>query len=204
MTQLENIVSWSKGKRKFNKETISFLNTNLGMITLTWILEAFISWIQERLVDAMRGKLKLGVKCLTSARYFVFFNLQCNLACADSRSHVWRLPGRRAPESGAGGAHCTQQSSVCVQCVLVVNSTGNLAPFPSIPAFLLRRLLASLSESHAAEVVKSWPNAWYHCFSTTPPFLLSRLLSDLFPTSGFPAQVQPSRLLQIVNSWSSS
>ena len=83
----------------------------------------------------MRGKLKLGVKCLTSARYFVFFNLQCNLACADSRSHVWRLPGRRAAGSGAGGAHYTQQSSVCVLCVLVVNSTGNLAPFPSIPGF---------------------------------------------------------------------
>ena len=85
----------------------------------------------------MRGKLKLGVKCLTSARYFVFFNLQCNLACADSRSHVWRLPGRRAAGGGPGGAHCnyTQQSSVCVLCVLVVNSTGNLAPFPSIPGF---------------------------------------------------------------------
>ena len=156
------------------------------------------------MVNAMRGKLKLGVKCLTSARYFVFFNLQCNLACADSRSHVWRLPGRRAAGSGAGGAHYTQQSSVCVLCVLVVNSTGNLAPFPSIPAFLLRRLLPSVPESHAPEVVKSWPNAWYHCFSTTPPFLLSRLLSDLFPNSGFPAQVQPSRLRQIVNSWSSS
>ena len=91
------------------------------------------------------------------ARYFVFFNLQCNLACADSRSHVWRLPGRRAAGSGAGGAHYnyTQQSSVCVLCVLVVNSTGNLAPFPSILAFLLRRLLASVSESHAPEVVKS-------------------------------------------------
>ena len=152
------------------------------------------------------AKLKPRVKCLTSARYFVFFNLQCNLACADSRSHVWRLPGRRAAGSGPGGAHYnyTQQSSVCVLCVLVVNSTGNLAPFPSIPAFLLRRLLACVSKSHAAEVVKSWPNAWYHCFSTTPPFLLSRLLSDLFTTSGFPTQVQPSMLLQIVNPWSSS
>ena len=86
----------------------------------------------------------------SNIRYFVFFNLQCNLACADSRSHVWRLPGRRAAASGPGGAHYnyTRQSSVCVLCVLVVNSTGNLAPFPSIPAFLLRRLLASLSESN--------------------------------------------------------
>ena len=73
----------------------------------------------------------------SNIRYFVFFNLQCNLACADSRSHVWRLPGRRAAGGGPGGAHCnyTQQSSVCVLCVLVVNSTGNLAPFPSIPGF---------------------------------------------------------------------